>query len=223
MRDIQTITLQELLPSSIASDPTVMAMAKAIDKELQRTTNFIPNVAIIHMLRNNLIEDSGLIDLLAWQFLAPYYDPNLPLETKRELVARALEWNSKKGTPDIVKEVIQVVFADATVDEWYEYESLPYRFRATTEYPITSAQDIDRLIEVIFSVKNTRSWLEYIQSLTRAFMNIYIGIGKISKGSTQIGLRDALDTADRPIVATGYAGIMIMPTAKVSVSMSFDD
>lgn len=184
MRDIQTIKLQDLLPPSIASDPDVMAAAEALDAELQNTVGYIPYLAIIHRLRNKLITDETLIDSLATQFHVDFYDPDFPLELKQELVAKSLDWHSRKGTPSVVEEIVTAVFSDAVVSEWFDYDGLPYRFKVATEITNVSASNILTLIDAIFSVKNTRSWLEKIEIVRKYICSLYIGTG-ISQGITQ--------------------------------------
>ncbi|GHU78843.1 hypothetical protein AGMMS49992_30150 [Clostridia bacterium] len=71
MRDLQTITLRELLPPSIASDPDILAAADAIDAELAKATALIPGVSLVPRIRE--ITDSAIIDLMAWGFHVDFY------------------------------------------------------------------------------------------------------------------------------------------------------
>lgn len=224
MRDIQIVTLSELLPSSIASDPDVAAAAAAIDAELRKATLSVPNVLIIPRIRE--ITESVLIDLLAWQYHVDFYDAALPLATRRELVCKSLDWHTRKGTPSAVEEVVTAVFSDGKVIEWWDFDEFkdagyqefgygevtygagcyggigwgfdggfgygyggyggdgiyyygysagPYLFRVTTDDSLEDATAIATLVEAIWSVKNTRSWLDGIYTIKKFETDIYVG------------------------------------------------
>lgn len=187
MRDLQHITLLELLPASIAQDAGVRAAAEAVDSELQAATACIANVSIIPRIRE--IVDSAIIDLLAWQFHVDFYDAGAPVEKRRELVEKSLDWHTRKGTPAVVEEVVTAALSDATVTEWFDFGGEPYFFRVTTYLPLSNESDIRRLLDAIYSVKNTRSWLEYIESITRARLMMYFGAGLVLYDKVDISLR----------------------------------
>jgi len=154
------------LPPSISFDPDVLAAAEAIDAELRQTTGFIPNAAIIRRLRNKEITDPALLDILAWGLHVDFYDSAFPTEVKQELVAKSLDWHTRKGTPSAVEEVVAAAFNDAEVSEWFEYGGRPYRFKisinnAGNKEDISRAR-IQSIIDAVKSMKNTRSWLESI-------------------------------------------------------------
>lgn len=174
MRDINIVSLKELLPSSIASDPDVLAAAEAIDAELRKATQCIPSVSIIPRMRE--IVNSTIIDLLAWQFHVDFYDPKYPLEKRRELVCKALDWHTRKGTPSAVEEVVTAVFADAVVEEWWEWGGEPYWFRITTADALEDEKAVAGLVAAIWSVKNTRSWLDGICVLKKFAVKQYCGV-----------------------------------------------
>jgi phage tail P2-like protein len=114
----------------------------------------IPNLTL------NKIVNETLIDLLAWQFHVDFYEPWLPVEIKRELVLKSLDWHYRKGTPSVVEEIVSTVFTRAKVEEWYEYGGRPYGFRIATEEQKPDAETLKKLIRAINSVKNTRSFLD---------------------------------------------------------------
>lgn len=202
MRDLQTITLRELLPPSIAGDPDILAAADAVDAELRKATACIPNVSIIPRIRE--IVDSTIIDLLAWQFHVDFYEADAPLETRRELVARSLDWHTRKGTPSVVEEVVTAALSDAEVSEWFNYDGEPYFFRVQTEMPLAEEEEIRRLIDAIYSVKNTRSWLEFIEAITKAWLRLYFAAGVAILDMVDVSLRspDAPPFTDGKIEST---------------------
>ena len=167
MRDLGNITLLELLPPSISGDLDIIAAAKSIDVELRKVTESIDNVAIIHNLVKRKITDPALLSILADQFHVDFWDEDLPLKAKQDLVVTWLDMHTRKGTPSAVEDIIKIVFADADVVEWYEYGGRPYCFvvlvRKDLDAMEVTPDDTKGVVTAIQTVKNTRSWLEYIR------------------------------------------------------------
>jgi phage tail P2-like protein len=186
MKTIQDIRLADIHTPSIADDENIKAMDSGIDPELQKSIGHIPNIEIIHNLVYGQITDTALIDLLAARFHVDFYDPDLPLETRAELVLRSLDWHTRKGTPSVVEEIVTTVFSDAKVQEWFEYGGEPYTFKASTYMTDVSEESISKLIAAITSVKNVRSWLDVIEIIREAINMIYCGIGVAQTTTTRI-------------------------------------
>ena len=161
MIDINNIKLMDILPPSISDDPDIKAMAEAIDNELHKVAARIPNVSILPRLRETT--DSSLIDALAYQMHVDSYDSNLLLKVRRELVAKSLDWHTRKGTPAVVEEVITAHFGSGKVVEWFQYGGEPYYFKVFTEnYSITQDQK-DKFLNVLNQVKRESAWLESVE------------------------------------------------------------
>jgi phage tail P2-like protein len=140
-------------------------MCEAFDRELRRLVAEIPGVEIISNLARKQITDNLLLDLLAWQFHCDFYNPDMSIEIKRELVVKSLDWHTRKGTVSAVEEIISTVFSKAIIHEWYEYDGLPYRFRISTDEQIPDIATRNKFVQAIKSVKNTRSSLDSIAQL----------------------------------------------------------
>ena len=214
MRKLQNISLTDImagLSPSMVNDPDIQAMCATIDAALHKTVASIPNVAIMHNLRHDNIPDddngSLLIDSLAWQFHVDFYDSTMPFAVRRNLTANSLPWHMKKGTPSVVEEIVTAVFADGVVTEWFEYGGLPYRFNISTEVTNFTDEVMHNLISAIFTVKNTRSWIDYIEVVNRSNVQWYAAFGLISESTIYVSISDPIDTDDRPIIAPVYAGI----------------
>src|SRR5690554_1045404 len=107
MLNISDISLLDLIPPNLKSDPQVQAAATALDAELKAVTEAVKGI-ILYSRIDELPEE--IIDHLAWQFHVDYYNPNLPLDVKRTLVKNSLAWHRSKGTPATVEELITAVF-----------------------------------------------------------------------------------------------------------------
>ena len=193
MIKLDVVSLLDLINSQsavLAEDPQVQAAAKAIDDELRKVTKLIPSLALITRIRNRDITDHALLALLAWGFHVDFYDVTFSVPVKQELVAKSLDWHTRKGTPSAVEEVVSAVFSDAKVTEWFEYGGLPYTFKVSTalggQVDNTAARE---LIQAIFSVKNTRSWLDGIETLKETEHEIYYGTAVIQQLTQHVGLK----------------------------------
>jgi phage tail P2-like protein len=158
--ELSNISILNLMPPNLASDPKVKMAAEAFDEVLRNIITKIPNVAVIPNLVLNKTVDAVLVDLLAWQFHVDFYDPKMPVEVRRDLVLKSLDWHFHKGTPFVVEEIVMTVFSKAMIQEWFEYGGLPYHFRIGIEDELPDEATRENLYKAINSVKNTRSFLD---------------------------------------------------------------
>jgi phage tail P2-like protein len=164
------ISFSELLPSSIASDPTIAAAAQALDAELQAVNDAIQNIAIYS--RVDLLSDA-LLKHLAWQWHVDFWDDGLDSDAKLTLVLQSYDWHRHKGTPYAVEQMVQDVLGGGSVQEWYEYGGDPFHFKITSN---SSPQDLatyNRLLAAVEVSKNERSILDDIEHYTLIDSDVY--------------------------------------------------
>ena len=165
-KQLDSLSLLDILPGSISGDFNVQALARALDPELQAVAKDISNVLIYSRI-DSLPE--SVIDLLAWQWHVDFYDPSLPLEVKRNLVRASIPWHHIKGTPAAVERMVTTVFGHSSITEWFEHEPKrqPYTFRLSVDLddrtPDMTAASLANLRRVVECAKNTRSFLELIE------------------------------------------------------------
>jgi phage tail P2-like protein len=163
--DLSDVSIIPLLPPNLANDKNVRAMCQAFDSELRRLVAAIPGIEIIPNIARKRITDDLLLDLLAWQFHCDFYSADFSTEQKQEILLKSLDWHTRKGTPSVIEEIVSTVFSKAIVQEWFEYDGLPYRFRIATEESMHDTETRRNLIRAINSVKNTRSLFETFSQL----------------------------------------------------------
>lgn len=173
MTNLQTASLLDLLPPNLRSDPTVSAAALSIDGEMQSVTASISNLTYWIRLDSLTSQES---DELAWQFHVDFYDPTLPLSKRRELVKNSYAWHKRKGTKSAVNELINTVFGDGDVQEWFEYGGDPGTFRVITSNTAITNEDAQQFLSALDSVKNARSHLDSIQVTASDEMQLYLGV-----------------------------------------------
>ena len=160
-KDLQSVSLIDILPPNLLADKQIYAAARALDDELQKITAVTRNALLLPRL-DELSEE--VIDLLAWQWHVDFYEPvGMDIDTKRRLIKNSIAWHRIKGTPAAVEQVVSAVFDTSHVQEWFEYGGKPYHFKVVTEDVTTDQEVLKRMRRAINAAKNTRSWLETIE------------------------------------------------------------
>ena len=160
-KNLPSISMIDILPPNLCDDKNIVAAAKSIDAINQYSASKLPNgvlVSNIDQLTDNIL------NVMAWQWHLENFDANWPEKTKRGAIKQSLIWHRKKGTKAIVQDVIDKLFAKCMIEEWYEYNGKPYMFRlkGSLDDIKTIAPKKNEIIHTINSVKNVRSWLDYI-------------------------------------------------------------
>ncbi len=175
-----------IMPLALRKDEYVQAASYAFKKTavmLIEKIDFTSVYAGIDFLPEKII------DLLAEELRAQYYDISLPVEDKREAVKKALLWYCKAGTVSAVTELTNLVWKSdsAEVQEWFEYESAPYLFRIVLGTDMNIEEElINAFLDALWKVKNTRSHLESIAFRRRLEQNLYTGAALHSLGNIVI-------------------------------------
>ena len=160
-KDLQSVSLIDILPPNLLADKQIYAAARALDDELQKITAATRNALLLPRL-DELLEE--VIDLLAWQWHVDFYEPSMSIETKRQLVRESIAWHRIKGTKAAVEKMAQTVFKGGVVTEWFEYGGEPYHFRIDLlTAPNITQDDTARLLAVVNAAKNVRSWLDELR------------------------------------------------------------
>lgn len=171
MINIGDVNLIDLLPPNLARDMEVQAIAAAIDKELKAVNESISECILLPRL-DQLPE--AVVDHLAWERHVDFYEPDLPIEQKREMVRQSKLWHRRKGTPSAVEELITAIFGDGVVQEWFEYGGAPFYFKVITYNLSVTQEQADRFVSALDTVKNKRSWLESVEVTLSENMDLYL-------------------------------------------------
>lgn len=173
MKTLNDVSMLDVVPYSIAGDQQVEAISAAVSPQLQEVTQAIRECLLLARL-DELPEN--IVDLLAWQYHVDFYEPELTLQQRRNLVRTAIDAHRRKGTPYAVELVVKAILNEGVVQEWFEYGGEPYRFRIVKiDGQMPDAAIYDRLKKAIQSVKNTRSWLDGISLHREIGSTVYVG------------------------------------------------
>lgn len=201
----------ELLAHSIAADPTMRAVADALDGALNAATRAIPHVLLYARLARDtgfvepvpmlapltrLAEQSGglaelpaeLLDLLAWQLHVEGYEAAVNARAKCELISGSLVLHRRRGTPWAVRNGLETALRlPAQVSEWFDYGGKPYFFRARLDVSrnVWDERMAADAIRLIFAHKNVRSWLDCLETTTRRPLPVSVALGGVSRTLTR--------------------------------------
>ena len=163
MNHINDYSIYENLPESL-NRKKAKELAQLTDRVLH---DFEPNISkvLIYPVIDQL--DSDMVNALAIQLHCDFYDFNLPLATRRNLVKTSIAWHRIKGTPAAVEMLTQTIFHDSKVKEWFSYGGRPYFFRMVQDISDgtedVTRETLARLKKAIWMGKNVRSWLEMLE------------------------------------------------------------
>lgn len=169
MVEFKKSQITQILPENIKNYPEIEALSYAISKALEKLIEKIKYISVYSVI-DELPEK--MLNLLAVELRAPYYDDKLPVEQRRVIVKNSLLWNERAGTPYAVEELISAVFGTGKIMEWFEYGGMPYHFKIHTETTITE-ESMKNFQEVMKRVKNVRSHMEAVEVERRCAVKIF--------------------------------------------------
>lgn len=172
LRDCEPLSI---MPLALRKDVQIQAASYAFRETAKMLMEKVDQASVYAGID---ILPEKIIDLLAEELRAQYYDTSLPIEDKREAVKKALLWYCKAGTVSAVKELTNLVWRSdsAKVQEWFEYDSNPYLFRILLGTDMCIEEElINTFLDAVWKVKNTRSHLESIAFMRRLDNMLYVG------------------------------------------------
>ena len=182
MIDLRGCEPLDIMPLVLRKDEQIQAASFALRETAKMLLEKIDQSSVYAAID---ILPENIVDLLAEELRAQYYDTSLPVEDKREAVKKALLWYCKAGTVAAVKELTNLVWRSdsAQVQEWFEYASDPYLFRILLGTDMCIEEElIDAFLDAIWKVKNTRSHLESITFMRRLDDILYVGVATYRVG-----------------------------------------
>ncbi len=182
MIDLKECLTLQVMPEIFRRDEKVQAASYALQKTMHMLMEKIDRAGVYAQID---ILPEKIVDLLAEELRAQYYDISLSVEDKREAVKKALPWHCRAGTVSAVRELTNFVWKSdsAKVQEWFEYLSDPYLFRILLGTDMCIEEEkINLFLHGIWKVKNTRSHLESIAFMRRLDNALYVGAATHSCG-----------------------------------------
>lgn len=168
--DSNNIDLLALQTKVMQSDPTTIGLSAALTPELNIVSNQVDSILIYSNIDQLSHE---VLDILAWQFKVDWYDSTLDINIKRKLIKNSMKVHKSKGTVYAVEQVIQDMFGDGEVQEWFQYGGDPYNFKVITTNPSVTAELANQFNLAVNKVKRKSTVLEQIIIALSAELDIY--------------------------------------------------
>lgn len=205
--------LLNLLPVSMANDIETQCISYALKKQIQNIIYRASRTRTVAMI--DLLPET-VLDVLATELRTPYYQEDMDIDTKRTIIKRTLLWHTRAGTPSAVEELIEVVFGEGSIVEWFDYEEPPYT-PATFDI-ITNARMTEDMVEyflsIITRVKNTRSHIRRILVIRKMDMDERIGAGVVARPEVPV-LNHYSGALSPGMTATVGAGAVSSPAETI--------
>jgi phage tail P2-like protein len=146
-----TLSLLDFLPSSIKSEPEIVAMSKALDPEIRAVVAAIAEANILPRIDD---QPEWVLDELAWAFKidellawsaidANGFPVQAPISGKRAILRNIIALQRKAGTRWAVRRVVELLGVTARLIEWFVDGGDPYTYRlevTVTDEPLTEIQ-----------------------------------------------------------------------------------
>jgi phage tail P2-like protein len=186
-----TTSFLSYLSPALANDRFFVALAETLDPLLQNYLNAIPVNRIICSLAN---QPPAVLDLLAvYHFNTDGYDTSFAYGTKLNLVQNTIINKIRKGTRAAVESLLSIAFASsAEIVEWFEDDPtgttvVPNTFRIRIDpSQLIDPENVDKMVRLILKMKNARSYLSGIASLSVADKGTLYLSGNVSLLDTTV-------------------------------------
>lgn len=176
MINLYDSNITDILPEVLSEKPEAAALGYAVKMAARRFLDYCEGISVYAVIDK---APDSVLDMLAAELDAPYYDYMLETEKKRKIIINTLIWYISAGTPKAVEELVKNVLGTGEVKEWFEYGDEPYYFKVMTEEVMTE-QVHEQFSSMINRVKNVRSHMRGIEVKRKTAQQIYAGVGQKS-------------------------------------------
>ena len=145
--------IKEILPDVLSTQPEVRAISYAINMALRRLLTYCKSTGVYSSI-DELGEE--VLDLLAIEFDALYYDMSLPLANKRKIIKDTLPQYLRSGTVGAVEDLITTIFGGGEIEEWFDYEGTPGHFRLFVDITDSADNPVSEMDETAMEEKLER-------------------------------------------------------------------
>lgn len=171
MIDLRGGELIDILPDEFAGQPQVKGISYAIKQAYADYT--------IHedmLLLYDFVDRAPdfVLDLMMAEFRVKYHDQNLSEDIKRDLIKNAMQITLRDGTNWATERMIEIIYGEGWITEWYEYEGTPNHFRI--DIVPRKTRDWSIILAVLDSVKRKTARLDSIRMHLAMDQDVSAGI-----------------------------------------------
>lgn len=170
--NIYNMDLTRTLPPSLKADTRMLALAKTISTELQKTATLATNNIIF--ARIDELEEN-VLDILAGDLHIDWYYYASSVEIKRKIIKNSIRLHKKTGTKYAIESVVSAYFGSGEVLEWFEYGGDPFHFKIITDNPSVVDEKINEFLKLVNTVKRKSIHLEGVLITLITEIDVYYG------------------------------------------------
>ena len=172
MIKLKDALLSDILPHSLLGTVDMDAYAMT----LRDAIRIILGMSEKTMVYYNFDKQSEkIVDLMALEWRTQFYDGEMELERKKELVKNTLPWYLIAGTDGAVNGLLETLFGNGRIVPWYEYGGQPYHAKvsANIEYSEDIMEKFDTMLR---KVKKASTILDEIEMKNFTDARIHTGV-----------------------------------------------
>ncbi len=177
MEGLKMIKLEDVLLSDIAPHSLLGTVdMDAYSMTLRDAIRLLLGMSEKTMVYYNFDKQSEkIIDLMALEWRTQFYDGEMELERKKELVKNTLPWYLIAGTDGAVNGLLETLFGNGRIVPWYEYGGQPYHAKvsANIEYSEDIMEKFDTMLR---KVKKASTILDEIEMKNFTDARIHTGV-----------------------------------------------
>ncbi len=170
---LDDVVVKDLAPDSLLRDENTKYIIESIDYVIRKI--WFENKDKYRLFSRLDDMNDKEIELMLWEMHVDYIDESLTKKQKIYLIKESLLNHMIKGTPAAVENVCSIIFGDAVVTEWFDYEGDAGYFKVSTLGSLQNEDGYKRVIGVINAYKNLRSWLDGLIFKREDRSNLYFG------------------------------------------------
>lgn len=200
-----------LLPQFMREDAAVKGLALGVDIVIPQLSESIKHLTTWDQI-DNLSETE--LDELAWELNILWYEADADISVKREVIKNSDKVYQHLGTKWAVENVITSYFENGYIEEWYEYDGQPGRFRVHSSNPSITGEKLTSFLNLLNKVKRASAKLEAVYIDLETTGSITYGVA-----SEMAGRMDVWPLVAREIESTVNAAVggVLAYTAKLEI------
>ncbi len=153
--------LEKLAPKIILLSPRKKIILKVLEELIKK--HLIENIKYLVFLDRIDEMSEEELDIVAEEMHIDFYDYTLSIDKKREACKSSFAIHSIKGTPSAIKKILNMFFKDSKLQQWYEYDGTPGRFKVQVKG--VAPYNLSEITEKIENSKKKSQHLEKLEFL----------------------------------------------------------
>lgn len=175
---LQDGEMADLLPPYLSNQIDVIALSYAFKMAMNKMLTFASRTRLYADIDR---QTEDVIDLMAIELNASYYDMDMDLDTKRNIIKNALYLRMRAGTKSALRDLINLVYKSGDILEWFEFDGVTDQDIGKFDVITSESSEQDSYDKVLKLIRQTKSASAHLRKVeyTREIPVISEGIGVV--------------------------------------------